>query len=281
MHRAQYFYTAPGESANSLDRIIKFGNIYQANAAGSSNTLFGNFEMPAVVPPKIPNCEPWTLTELLEHEKEVTGMFMSGHPLDHFRFEIRYYGITQLGEFNEFRDTIGVHGNTSRSFRLAGLVVEAQHRVSKTGKQFGSFHIEDYTGKAEFMLWGDDYAKYSQFLERGRNLFMTGMFRQRFGKGEFEFKVDKITMLENVKQTMTKQLVIDLEARQINDELLTFVHENVKKYPGRSGIKFNITEQRMNARISLFTRETGFEMNDEMAAWLIENGDISVQVLTA
>ena len=206
---------------------------------------------------------------------------MSGHPLDHFKFEIAYYGITRMGEFNEFKDSLNIQPNPGKIFKLAGLVVEAQHRVSKTGKQFGSFHIEDYTGKAEFMLWGDDYAKYSQFLERGRNLFMTGMFRQRFGKGEFEFKIDKITMLENVKQTMTKQLVIDLEARQVNDQLLTFVSENVKKYPGRSGIKFNITEQRMNARISLFTRETGFEMNDEMAAWLIENGDISVQVLTA
>jgi DNA polymerase-3 subunit alpha len=88
-------------------------------------------------------------------------------------------------------------------------------------------------------------------------------------------------MLENIKQTLTKQLVIDLEARQVNEQLLTFIHENVKKFPGKSGLKFNIVEPRLNAKVSLFTRESGFEMNDEMAAWLNENGDISVQVLTA
>jgi DNA polymerase-3 subunit alpha len=251
------------------------------NATGSTNTLFGDIAMPAVVPPKIANCEPWTLTELLEHEKEVTGMFMSGHPLDHFRFEIDYYGITKLGEFNEFKDALSVQPNPARPFRLAGLVVEAQHRVTKTGRQFGSFFIEDYTGKSEFMLWGDDYARFSQFLEKGKNLFLTGTFRQRFNKSEYEFKVDKITMLENIKQQLTKQLVLELEARLVNEELLTFLQENVKKHPGKSALKLNITETRMNARISLFTRENGFEMNDELAAWLYENGDISVQVLTA
>ncbi len=281
MHRAQYFNVAPGESVNALEKIIKFGNVYQTNAAGSTNTLFGDFAMPAVVPPKIANCEPWTLTELLEHEKDVTGMFMSGHPLDHFRFEIRHYGITRLGEFNEFREAITLQANPLKTFRLAGLVVDAQHRVTKTGRQFGSFHIEDYTGKSEFMLWGDDYVRFSQFLEKGKNLYITGTFRQRYGKAEFEFKVEKITMLENIKQTLTRQLVLDLEARQVNESLLTFLHENVKKYPGRQGIKLNISEPRLNARISLFTRETGFEMNDEMAAWLNENGDISVQVVTA
>ena len=280
MHRAQYFHVQPGESMNALEKIIKFGNVYQANATGSTNTLFGDFAMPDVVPPKIASCEPWTLTELLEHEKEVTGMFMSGHPLDHFKFEIAYYGITRMGEFNKFKDSLTLQPNPGKMFRLAGLVVEAQHRVSRTGKQFGSFFIEDYTGKSEFMLFGDDYARYAQFLEKGRNLYITGCFRQRFNKSEFEFRIDRITMLENIKQQLTRQLVLEMEAKQVNEQLLTFLHENVKKYPGKSVLKLNISDPRMNARVSLFTRENGFEMNDEMAAWLFENGDITVQVLT-
>ncbi|HUQ65505.1 MAG TPA: DNA polymerase III subunit alpha [Flavitalea sp.] len=281
MHRAQYFHIATGETVTGLEKIIKFGNVYQMNASVSTNTLFGDFAMPDVVPPKIPNCEPWTLTELLEHEKDVTGMFMSGHPLDHFKFEIAYYGITKLGEFNEIKEAVNLQANGGKVFRIAGLVVDAQHRVSRTGKQFGSFFIEDYTGKSEFMLWGDDYARYSQFLEKGRNLYITGSFKQRFNKAEFEFKIDRMTMLENIKQQLTRQLVLELEAKQVNEQLLTFLEENVKKHPGRSGLKLNITEPRLNARVSLFTRETGFEMNDEMAAFLEENGDISVQVLTA
>ncbi|MBO9572449.1 MAG: DNA polymerase III subunit alpha, partial [Chitinophagaceae bacterium] len=279
LHRAQYFNIATGETMTGLEKIIKFGNVYQTNAVSATNTLFGDSAMPEVTPPKIPNCEAWSLTELLDHEKDVTGMFMSGHPLDNFRFEIMYYGITRLGDFNEIKEAVHLLGN-GKTFRLAGLVVDAQHRKTKTGRQFGSFFIEDYTGKSEFMLWGDDYTRYSSFLEKGKNLYLTGSFKQRFNKTEFEFKIDRITMLENIKQSMTKQLVMDLDAHLINEDLLNFLQQNVKKHPGSSGLKINVTEPRTNHKVSLFSRESGFSMNDEMAAWLFENGDIGVQVMT-
>src|SRR5690606_35272900 len=54
MHRAQYFHVHTGETMTGLEKIIRFGNMYQTNATGSLNTLFGDFEMPDVTPPKIP-----------------------------------------------------------------------------------------------------------------------------------------------------------------------------------------------------------------------------------
>ncbi len=109
------FLTFPQEKhMTGLEKIIRFGNVYQTNATGSTNTLFGDLQMPDVVRPKIPTCEPWTLTELLDHEKEVTGMFMSGHPLDHFRFEIEHYGITGVAEFNEIKEAVSLQTNPGR-----------------------------------------------------------------------------------------------------------------------------------------------------------------------
>ena len=236
--------------------------------------------MPAIATPKIPNCEVWSLTELLDHEKDVTGMFMSGHPLDHFKFEITHYGITQLGEYNEIKDAVTLQSNPGKPYRLAGLVVDAQHRVSKTGKQFGSFIIEDYTGKSEFMLWSEDYARYSNYLEKGKNLFMIGSFRQRYNKSEFEFKLEKMMLLESIKPILTRQVIMDVEARFINEELVQFIEGNIKKYPGKSALKFNILESKSQARISLFTMGTGFEMNDEMSAFLEKTPELDVQVVT-
>jgi len=280
LHRAQYFYVPQGDTSSGLEKIIRFGNIFQTNSLGSSNTLFGNLEMPKVVPPKIPNCEPWSLTELLDHEKEVTGMFMSGHPLDNFKFEIRYYGITKLGEFTEIKEAVTLQANPNKSYKLAGLVVDAQHRVTKTGRQFGSFTIEDYTGKCELLLWSDDYTKYANYLEKGKNLFITGSFRQRYNRPEFEFKVEKIILLESIKQNLTRQVVVDIEARFLNEELIGFIEGNVKRYPGRSGLKFNISEPKTNYKISMYTVENGFEMNDEMAAFLLEKPELDIQVVT-
>ena len=281
LHRAQYFYIPQGDVSSGLEKIIRYGNVFQAQSLGNANTLFG--DLPAVmdVPiPKIPVCEPWSLTELLDHEKEVTGMFMSGHPLDNFKFEISHYGITSLADFNEIRQTVTLQSNPNKPLRLAGLIIDAQHRVSRQGKNFGSIVLEDYSGKAEFMLWSEDYNRFRNYMEKGTNLFVTGSFKQRYNKAEFEFRIEKIMLLESIKQHLTKQVVIDLEARHLNDKMVHFFEKNIKSFPGRAGLKFTITEPKQNLKVGMFTMEGGFEMNDDMAGFLAENPEFEVHVVT-
>jgi DNA polymerase-3 subunit alpha len=281
LHRAQYFFTPQNDTSTGLEKIVRFGNVYQAQNVNTSNTLFGGLtEVMEIAPPKIPPCEQWSLTELLNYEKEVTGMFMSGHPLDHFRFEIKHYGITTMAEFNEIKDTLALQANPGRPFRLAGLVTDAQHRVTRTGRQFGSFWIEDYSGKSEFMLWSDDYMRFTNYLEKGKNLFITGAFKPRFNKTEFEFKIDRIILLESIKQNLTKQVIIDVEARHISEELIRFFEKNLKTFPGSSVLKFNVKDYKAMCRVSLQS-DTGFQMNDELAAFLQGHPELDVQVVTA
>ena len=281
LSRAQYFKIPEGESMTGLERIVRFGNIFQSQSATTTNTLFGDLPMVFdIQPPKIQNCEPWTLTELLEHEKEVTGMFISGHPLDHFRFEIHHYGITKLSDFNEIKEAVTLQANPNKIYRLAGLVTDAQHRISKNGKEFGSFILEDYSGKSDFILFGEDYMKFRNYLERGKNLFLCGSFRKRFNREEFEFKVDKIMLLETIKQVLTKQVIIDVEARFVNEDMVRFVEKNVKTHPGRSGLKFQVIESKNSWKIGMYMMENGFEMNDEMAAYLTNQPELEVQVIS-
>ena len=128
-HRAQYFHIAEGETINGLEKIIKFGQVVSNQNATTANTLFGDMNLTMEIPPpRIPDCEPWSLTEQLDKEKEVTGMFLSGHPLDHYRFEMKHYGVTPIQDFNEFRESIKMQPNPGRVFRLLGLVADAQHQ---------------------------------------------------------------------------------------------------------------------------------------------------------
>jgi DNA polymerase-3 subunit alpha len=62
---------------------------------------------------------------------------------------------------------------------------------------------------------------------------------------------------------------------------VSFFEKNVKKYPGRSGLRFNIVEPKTSCRISLYMMENGFEMNDEMTAFLQAMPELEVQVVTA
>jgi DNA polymerase-3 subunit alpha len=281
LHRAQYFNIPDGERISTLEKIIGYGQVQQTLTTDTTNTLFGDLaQVMDVQPPKIAACEQWTLTEKLEHEKDVTGMFMSGHPLDHFKFELKYYGIMQLSDFNEYKDsTTLTASNLGRVFKVAGLVIDVQHRITKTGKNFGSFVIEDFSGKTDFILWSEDYVKFQNYLEKGQNILITGFFRNRFKQENvFEFKATSMSLLETVKQTMTKNIELNLHPAAISSTFVDFVDQNVKHNPGKAMLRFNIIEPLENLKVSLYTYEKGFTMNDEMAEFLWNNPDVEVNV---
>ena len=279
-HRAQYFYIPDGERMTGLERIINYGQANQTANISSANTLFGDLTSAMQVQmPKMPNCEPWTLTELLDHEKDVTGMFMSGHPLDHFKFELKYYGITKINDFNEIKETLHLQPNPGKGLRVAGLVIDVQHRLTKTGKNFGSFVIEDFTGKTEFLLWSEDYIKFQNYLEKGTNILLNGFFRPRYNRpNEFDFKINVMSLLETVKQTLTRSIDINIHPASVTPDFVNFVDKNVRNFPGKSSLRFNIYEPKDNLKVSLISFEKGFQMNEEMADFLMGNPDVDVHV---
>jgi DNA polymerase-3 subunit alpha len=280
-HRAQYFYIPPEETISGLERIIKYGQVIQTQNATATNTLFGDLPITMEIPPpRLPECLPWPLVVQLNHEKEITGMFLSGHPLDHHKFEMKHYGITTIADFNEFKEVISKQTNPGRQFRLLGLVTDAQHKISRQGNKYGNFVIEDYSGKTEIVLWSDDFAKFSPFLLQGSTVFMTGFFRQRFNRPEFEFKIISVSMAETLKRNLTKQVHIEVHPKDFTNDVVSFIEKNVKDHPGKAILKFTFSEPKSNLKISLLTMDNGFEMNDEMTEFLENKPEFEVQVTT-
>ena len=83
-----------------------------------------------------------------------------------------------------------------------------------------------------------------------------------------------------MKRSLTKQLSIDVHPGAISPGMIQFAEKNIKKYPGKTILKFNLTEPKNNIKISLMTMESGFEMNDEMVEFLQNSPELDVQVVT-
>ncbi len=278
LHRAQFFFTAPGDNINGLEKIIRFGNQYQTQLSSSTNTLFGDLKMAEVQPPSISHCDPWPLVTLLDYEKDVIGIYMSGHPLDNYKFQMKHYGITPIATFNEEKEEIQLSANPGKSYRLAGLVAVAQHRISRNGNKYGVFTIEDYTAKMELTLWSDDYVRLSSYLEPGMVISITGAFRQRYQKSEFEFKVAGIMLLESLMKACTKKLQLDVHPKLISSELISFLDKNVETYPGKSNLVFCLNDAGAKLKVGMSTMDKGFEMNDEMARYLQQTPELEVNI---
>jgi DNA polymerase-3 subunit alpha len=280
-HRAQYFNVPEGEVMNGLEKVIKYGQVYATQNATATNTLFGDLPISMEIPPpRIPDCAPWPLIVQLDKEKEVTGIFLSGHPLDNYKFEMKHYGITPLADFNDFREAIRLQSNPGRPFRIVGLVADAQHRIARSGNKYGNFVIEDYSGKTEFPLFSEDYLRLTPILQPGSTVLINGYFKPRYNKEEFEFKVMSVTLAETMKRNMTKQVTIEAHPQDVSPAMVDFIEKNLKNNPGKSSLKFTLTEPKNKMKISLVTMNSGFEMNEEMIQFLEKSPELDVQVLT-
>ncbi len=181
-------------------------------------------------------------------------MFLSGHPLDNFSFALKHYRLTPIAEFNEFKEAVNLHPNPGKTFRVAGLVTEAQHRISKSGNNYGVFHIEDYTSKMELMLFSDDYVKFSNYLEPGMVISVVPAHSGNDTINQsLNLKLHNISLLETLMRSCTKRLQIETEPKNISKELIDFMNENVDRFPGKSSLKFCINDMSSRLKCGMYS----------------------------
>src|SRR5690606_11582189 len=97
-HRAQYFHD-DGDGITFLEKAIRYGNKHQENENSAQVSLFGDASNVQIAEPQVPPCEEWGTMEKLAQEKEVVGIYISGHPLDYFKAEIRTFRNASLALF--------------------------------------------------------------------------------------------------------------------------------------------------------------------------------------
>jgi DNA polymerase-3 subunit alpha len=279
LHRAQYFCIPEGKTATYLEKIIEYGNYIREEA--STATLFGDLSSTMRIPPPvIPNCPQWALTEQLDYEKEIAGIYLSGHPLDHFKFEIRHYGIGTIADFNEVKES-NLPQYAGKSFKLLCLVSGAAHRVSRQGNKFGVMTVEDYSGKTEIALFGENYVRFNNYLLQGQTILICGTFKMHNYRPELEFGISSMSLAETVKTSLTKQLCLEVDPRHIQPEMIQFLEANLKAHPGKSGLRIIVNEPKSALKIALMTLDHGLELNYEMIKYLEEKPEIEVQVAVA
>jgi DNA polymerase-3 subunit alpha len=186
-----------------------------------------------------------------------------------------------LNDFNEIKESSTLsQANAGKPIKFAGLVTGVQHRTTKTGRNFGILTIEDYSGKTELALFGEDYQSLKQYLDLGKNLMVNGTFKAPWKEGaSHEFKVANINLLESVKQNQTKGIEISMHPTALTPEFVKFISTNAKQNPGKSSLRFHIYEPEEQLKISLYNSEKGISLNEELTTYLLNNQDIDINVL--
>lgn len=250
-HRAQYFYQDVPDGPTFLDKVLRHASDYQAQKLGMQVSLFGGaseVEMPEVT---IPDCEPWSNFEQLRNEKEVTGFFMSGHPLDDYRLEINAFCKNSVSDIREenIRRFLG-HPVT-----IAGIVTTAIERTSKNNTLFGIFTIEDHNDSVQLTMFSDDYLKFRHLLVPGLSLIVSGSVQKRFrDSDQIELKVSNISLLAESIDKLTKNITLAIGVRDINEPLVTQLRNIMESSKGNTPLYINILDELNRVSVKLPSR---------------------------
>ncbi len=242
--RSQYF-TISGSYDTLIEHAIKYGNTYQLQKSQNQVSLFGDAEDMYIEEPKLPESEPWSAIEKLEKEKEVTGIYISGHPLDDFELEIKNYTNCPLAKAEDYPE---------KQLKVAGIITDIFHGTTQKGMGYGRFTMQDYTGALEVALYNEQYQNWKALLFKGNVIYLEGMFVKRFNGDRYFFKVKDIRMLDSVGKMLTKSITLKLPLENISDQLLQELESICEENQGEHKFKMKVVDTENKIELDLISK---------------------------
>ncbi len=273
-HRRQY--VEPDEEGTSLiEKTIRYANKLQQEKASTQSSLFGMDSGADLSKPRTGRIEPYGEIEMLNIEKEMVGLYITGHPLEQFKFEIDHLTNTAISALTELENLKGYE------IKLGGIITDVQHRTSKKGNPFGQFTLEDFGDSHTFYLFSKDYLKFKSMLEPGWFLYISGTVQNRWKSEELELNIHNIELLGRVRDKMTKGLKLNVRLEDINSIIVDEVERIAEKFPGKCLLKFSLSGVCEGRAISLdmLSRKFTIEPTDELIRELKMLG--KVKIITA
>ena len=297
-HRAQYLQT-DSKGVSFLEKAIKFGNDYKKNEASMQTSLFGNSEEVQIPEPEIPACEPWTDLEKLEKEKEVTGLYLSGHPLDTFLTQYKYYVQKNIYFINKMVRTLRGENTKeevregeemleteeekaakldeykrfemllNREIYIGGMVTETHEFQFNSGSQKGVLTLEDYTDSIDLELWNEDYLRFKHFfVPKTFLLIKINIYRFYKNPEQIRIKVTDIQMLNEAFEKNPKDLFVQFPAHLMDREVVDQLETALKKHIGNQKMFVQILDNENPDLHVKMKRKKGIKLTPELVKYL-------------
>ncbi len=246
-HRAQYFFRENSEDTIFLEKVVKFANDFQIQQNSAQVSLFGDASEVEIKDPEMPKCDPWTKIEQLKNEKEVTGFYMSGHPLEDFEVEINHFCNVSITDLKNNKEKY-----KNKAIAFAGILTAVNHRTSKTGNPFATFTLEDFTDFDNYILFSEDYLKLKHFLLEGSSLLVKANITERkFKNGQLDIRITNIILLSEALERNTKEIQLTVPLQSITEDFVGKLDELINKSKGDCKVKFVVTDPEENNDITM------------------------------
>jgi DNA polymerase-3 subunit alpha len=261
-----------------LEQVISASSSIQRDRASGQVSMFDamDFAAPlATAKSRRSNkaVDEWSKDERLAQEKELLGFYVTGHPLDKFRSVIDSDRYRRLGLVDDLEIA-----NARDRFPFAGMVRSMEGKTTKAGKPFGVLVLEDFTGSAEIMLWGETFvpARDAGLLEPGRIIKLKCAIQVDDRTGGRRLTGYELAELKP-KRTLDNgkgPLELMLWTNRHSERDLEEIHFIIAGYPGHTPVHLHF-QNSAGRRITMelgaaFNIKRSVELEDELARWIEE-----------
>ncbi len=210
--------------AAQIERTLARAASMLSDKQKGQSSLFGAFEEKAPpMPERESNLPEWPQHELLAHEKELLGFYVTGHPLTPLAPLLDKFSLATTAKLAEMPNRTLT--------RIGGMIAAVSHGVSKkSGKPYSMVTLEDLEGSVQLLVM-NDYDKFRPLLELNKAILVVG----EVSTGEDRPKIfpQDIMPLADAAKKYTKQVHLRLSTAHLQPEDMERVRELVAAHPGR------------------------------------------------
>jgi len=219
----------------TVDRAMEVAAKDQEDKSKGQMSLFdlgGAAAMPNIAE-VLEDAEEWSCMEMLNKEREVLGMFLSGHPLDEFRPELQGFTTTSLAADDLERKV----GNT---VFVGGVVTKMRSVETKRGDTIGFGQIQDFHGETGLFFKKDEWEKFRDIISQDDRILVKGVLEHQRDKDRKEMEETQIIVedayqLDYVRSAMVNYVHVSFYSQMLNEEFLAKLEEGLQRFEAFEG----------------------------------------------
>ena len=200
---------------------------------------------------KYPNVGEYESSQKLAFEKEVLGIYVSGHPLENYRSSMERQTTAKSTDFEPDEDNGRAVVRDGQHYVIGGMISDITVKLTKTNQNMAFITLEDMYGTVEVILFPRDYQNYRNFLVMDRAVYIQG--RASVSEESGKLIAEKMLPMEQIEkeiwiQTDTLESFYDRQ-----EDLFEIIREN----PGKENIIIYLKQQRALKRLPSYQNISG------------------------
>lgn len=244
--------------ANSLDIAFSHAAKTQKDKLAGQDSLFSalvdsSFEDEPI--PKGDGALEFPEQQLLQQEKDVLGIYFSGHPLEKYKRTLQKIRVLPLISLERCENRQRVE--------VAGVITESKIRLTRNGKEMCQLKLEDMSGSIEATIFNKKFEEFKSFIIKDQPLIVQANIERKEDTGTISLIVQSLQLLnqELIDEKQEKSLHLKISQNSLNKMTLARLRDIIANFKGDLQIYFHLIRSDQNDEKLVIRAHESFKVN--------------------